>query len=549
MAEYSGFFNAKELETGGYDREYDAEQFADYFSRFISNGVFGNPANNLQVVYSNSSEKPFNVTIKKGSAFIEGYWYELTEDMEVEIPANTQATQAMHTICCTLDKQERKVYVRLKENVVSDLPERTENVFDLVLSRIIVQSNASKLNASDMTDRRANNDYCGFVVGLVSQIDTTDLFNQYDSAFNEWFQKMKDQLTEDAAGNLQNQIDAIKTDVETNETGIETLSNSFIETAAEVFSNTEQKKIASALAVKGLADYAPMLPRKSYSGDFNDMQTGVFVSEISKCTNVPPYSSGMWVVTICYSKVVQITFHIDATIGSRLLAYRNYNSNVWQPWVDINVGFSFSDVWKKGTIKDALLVDLNNPNGENNKTAFVANWNSGTKNLPSDCACGVREVSWVTGPIVMVRITGYTVNTDIPTTWVNIYVNGRWLGWSRQTYGTGQLISTGISINSNRCSLVEGGYYVQNKMAHIQLKIKITSDLGSKNYWVMLKGLPQPKFTAALAITKYKGSSTAVGAYVDKTTGVASGEILITTAGEPLSANIVYVITGDYVVA
>lgn len=301
--------------------------------------------------------------------------------------------------------------------------------------------------------------------------------------------------------------------------------------------------------VSGLSNYTPMLPRKSYSGDFNDMPTGVFVSEISKCTNVPPYSSGMWVVTICYSKVVQITFHIDATIGSRLLAYRNYNSNAWQPWVDINVGFGFSDVWKKGTSNNALLVDLNNPNGENNKTTFVANWNSGTTNLPSDCACGVREVSWVTGPIVMVRITGWTVNTDVPAVWTNVYVNGRWLGWSCQAYGAGQLISTGMSINSNRCSLVEGGYYVQNKMAHIQLKIKVTAALGSRNYWVMLRGLPQPKFTAALAITKYNALGTAVGAYVQKSLGAASGEIVITTAGDPLSANDVYVISGSYVIA
>ena len=164
----------------------------------------------------------------------------------------------------------------------------------------------------------------------------------------------------------------------------------------------------------------------------------------------------MWVVTICYSKVVQITFHIDANIGSRLLAYRNYNSNAWQPWVDINVGFGFSDVWKKGTSTNALLVDLNNPNGENNKTTFVANWNSGTTNLPSDCACGVREVSWVTGPIVMVRITGWTVNTDIPATWVNAYVNGKWLGWSRAEVapivlwsGTGAFDAPTLTLNKN----------------------------------------------------------------------------------------------------
>lgn len=322
-----------------------------------------------------------------------------------------------------------------------------------------------------------------------------------------------------------------------------------IDSTADVLANTASGKMASALAVKGLADYTPMLPRKSYSGDFNDMPTGVFVSEISKCTNVPPYSSGMWVVTICYSKVVQITFHIDATIGSRLLAYRNYNSNAWQPWVDINVGFGFSDVWKKGTSNNALLVDLNNPNGENNKTTFVANWNSGTTNLPSDCACGVREVSWVTGPIVMVRITGWTVNTNIPATWVNTYVNGKWLGWSRQTYGTGQLTQSGLSINSGRCKIISGGYYVQNKIAHVQMKIQALTALSSRQFWVMIRGFPQPATESALAITSYNALGRALGCYVHKTTNVASGEIVITTAGDSIDANGYYVISGDYVVA
>lgn len=321
-----------------------------------------------------------------------------------------------------------------------------------------------------------------------------------------------------------------------------------IDSTEDVLANTVSGKIASANAVKGLKDYTPMQPSQNYTGDLNNLPTGVFVLDPSKCTNTPSHMMGMWAHVICRKNYSQ-TVLFYSTVGLPVVAFRSYANNTWTPWKEQGIGFGFNDVWQKGTITNGLLVDLNNPFGEANKTAFVANWNSGTTNLPSDCACGVREVSWVTGPIVMVRITGWTVNTSIPATWVNTHVNGKWLGWSRQTYGTGQLISTGISINSNRCSLVEGGYYVQNKMTHIQLKIKITSDLGSENYWVMLKGLPQPKFTAALAITKYKGSSTAVGAYVDKTTGVASGEILITTAGYPLSANNVYVISGDYVVA
>lgn len=429
MAEYSGFFNAKELDTGGYDREYDAEQFADYFSRFISNGVFGNPANNLQVVYLDNSEKPFNVTIKKGSAFIEGYWYELTEDMEVEIPANTQATQAMHTICCTLDKQERKVYVRLRENVVSDLPERTENVFDLVLSRITVQSNASKLNASDIVDRRANNDYCGFVVGLVSQIDTTDLFNQYDSAFNEWFQKVKDQLTEDAAGNLQNQIDGIKTDVETNKTGIETLDNSFIETTSEVLSNTEQKKIASALAVKGLVDYTPMIPLRGYSGDMNNMPTGTFLCELAKCTNAPSYPMGMWAHVICYVGFSQTAIFYNGNNYPPVIATRTYANNAWTAWAEQAQGFDFASVRINGLISNALQVDLNNPYADVNKPRYVDRAKS-TTNMPTDCQWGIREVCQITNNWVMVRITGWTTNSH-QAIWTNVYVGSKWYGWTK----------------------------------------------------------------------------------------------------------------------
>lgn len=322
-----------------------------------------------------------------------------------------------------------------------------------------------------------------------------------------------------------------------------------IDSTADVLANTASGKMASALAVKGLSAYTPMIPRKNYTGDLNDMPTGVYVVEVSKCTNVPSYLSGNWIVVICYKNVLQIAFHIDANIGSRVFAYRNYNSNVWQPWREQSQGFGFNDAWQQSVLTNALLVDTTNPYGANNRTAFVATWHSGTTNLPSDCACGVREVTWLTGPMVIVRITGYTVNTDVPAVWTNVYVNSRWLGWSCQAYGAGQLISTGISINSNRCSLVEGGYFKQNKMAHIQLKIKVTAALGSRNFWVMMRGFPQPKFTAALAIAKYSALGKDVGAYVEKTTGVASGEIIITTSGDSLSVNDIYVISGSYVTA
>lgn len=204
MAEKSGFFNARETEEGTYDREYDAEQFAEYFANFISDGVYANPANQLKVVLAPS--KPFVVIVRKGKAYIDGYWYELTEDMEITIPVNTKPYAIKDVVCCTLDKTERKVSIVLKEDVTSDYPANNNTQHDLVLSTILVQPNASKLNAEDITDKRPDKTYCGFVTGMVDQIDTTELFNQYDDAFQNWFNEMKDQLSTDAAGNLQTQI-------------------------------------------------------------------------------------------------------------------------------------------------------------------------------------------------------------------------------------------------------------------------------------------------------------------------------------------------------
>lgn len=49
MAEYSSFFNSVVDGAGIYDREYNAEDFAEYFASFIGNGVYANSANELMV--------------------------------------------------------------------------------------------------------------------------------------------------------------------------------------------------------------------------------------------------------------------------------------------------------------------------------------------------------------------------------------------------------------------------------------------------------------------------------------------------------------------
>lgn len=203
MSERYGFFNAVETSSGVYDRTYNAEDFANYFSKFIGNGVFVEPTNGLKV----SAQSGLKVTVKSGSAYIDGYYYELTEDKTLTIPVNSASYVQQDSIVVRLDKVKRKMSLELKQNNAS--VSRTSTVKELQLATIRKQVGATNLSASDITDMRPYNEVCGFVTGVVQQISTSDLFSQFTAMFNEWFNGIKGQLSGDVATSLQNQINEI----------------------------------------------------------------------------------------------------------------------------------------------------------------------------------------------------------------------------------------------------------------------------------------------------------------------------------------------------
>lgn len=347
MAEKSGFFNARETEDGTYDREYDAEQFAEYFANFISNGVYANPANQLKVVFDDSPNKPFVVIVRKGKAYIDGYWYELTEDMEIAIPANTKAYIVKDVIRCTLDKAERKVSIVLEEDVTSDHPTNNNNRHDLILSTIIVQPNASKLNAEDITDKRPDKTYCGFVTGVIDQIDTTELFQQYDDAFQNWFNEMKDQLSTDAAGNLQIQIgnlqkqtgllSNLKTIVKDSiVNAINSLYDSIIgktlKTLEEVSSNTKQGYYVDALVIDELNSKIPKIKSgtKILQGTGNRYLKLFTMAELEEMFGVSNTDSSKYVIYACNAD--------DSALGQidNGIAYST-GAKAWMLWFESNI--------------------------------------------------------------------------------------------------------------------------------------------------------------------------------------------------------------------
>lgn len=206
--ERSSFFNAV-LNGETYDRVYLAEDYARYFSSFIGNGVFPTPSTNLQVVADGST---MNITLKAGKGWINGYFYENTDDLTLNVAIADGVLNRLDRIVLRLDFINREIKAYIKKGAFATSPvapalTRNADVYELGLADIKINKGVTKIVQADITDLRGNSNLCGYVAGVVQQIDTTNLFAQFQSTFDLWFQNVKGQLSTDAAGNLQLQID------------------------------------------------------------------------------------------------------------------------------------------------------------------------------------------------------------------------------------------------------------------------------------------------------------------------------------------------------
>ena len=266
--ERCGFFDAN-LVGEEYDRVYLAAQFAAYFASFIGNGVYAEHSNQLQVVAMPTPQ--MQVGVEKGQGWINGYWYENTDTMYLPIEVADGVLNRIDSIVLRLGFAERNMWLMVKKGtpaVSPTAPEvtRTADYYDLQLATVSIPASSIRITQAQIQDTRMNQDVCGWVTGMVKQLDTTTLFNQFETYFQEfkennqadyeewtetqkqawlswvsgqetdftdwtdeqkeeyetwyathinqwqsdfdtWFENIKDQLGEDAAGNLQNQID------------------------------------------------------------------------------------------------------------------------------------------------------------------------------------------------------------------------------------------------------------------------------------------------------------------------------------------------------
>ena len=215
MAERYSFFNAEVDTSGNYDRTYLAEDIASYFASFVGNGVYANSADNLKIVPSDA----MTIAVKAGKGRINGYYYENDSDLEFLLDNADGAKGRIDSVVLRLDLTNRYLRIFVKKGALATNPvaptlTRNADVYELQLATISVPAGATAIAEAQITDTRFNSAVCGIVAGVIEQIDATNLFSQYDDAFNTWFEGAKGILNSDTATQLSNRIDTVDGEIQ-----------------------------------------------------------------------------------------------------------------------------------------------------------------------------------------------------------------------------------------------------------------------------------------------------------------------------------------------
>ena len=232
MAEkHALFYNS---ENG--DRVYDVSDFEDWIKKFFTSGTF---IGEMQVTAAGGMK----VHVAMGYINIEGKIRNFDEEIELDVTTAHATYNRIDNIVVERRDADRDFFVKVVTGSATDTPTPparvyANGVYQMVLAQVQVTAGATEINQADITDTRADSELCGFVAATVDQIDFSQIQAQYDAfmanyrvavqedfedyedsiaqyeadekaLFEAWFEEIKGQLSDDAAGRLQNEVNEL----------------------------------------------------------------------------------------------------------------------------------------------------------------------------------------------------------------------------------------------------------------------------------------------------------------------------------------------------
>lgn len=226
VLDHAFFYNSE-----NHDRVYDADSFEYLLKKFFTSGVF---TGDCQVT---ATGEGMTVALGGGYSNCDGKIRFFAQAQSLAL-ANAHATyDRIDTVVIERNDSDRDITAKVvtgsySAEPIPTAPVRENGIYQLVCAEIYVAAGAVRITQSDITDKRPDTSVCGYVMAAVQTPDFSELYAQFEAQFEElyidadsdyvqwstaqkaefiaWFDDIKDQLDHDAAGHLQNEINAIK---------------------------------------------------------------------------------------------------------------------------------------------------------------------------------------------------------------------------------------------------------------------------------------------------------------------------------------------------
>lgn len=315
-----GFFNS----LG--DRKYDAIQMSEMFDGVITDGIFAS----IGTAFVVKADSGNIVNVGIGKAWFNHTWTKNDAILPITCEESEVLLDRIDAVVIEVNatNEVRDNFIKVVKGTPSSEPtnptlSKSSNVYQYPLCYIYRTAGSSEILQTDITNM-VGSEETPFITGLMQTISLSELMGQWEdeldqfvadetadfdaefqklkedmqaaavvltewteseqATFIDWFNKMKDQLSTDSAGNLQNQID--KANIES------ILVNGF------------------AGGTKTFSDDGTTITSTNESGD---VLTKVFTDEFTKCTSTLKDSHGTAIATLVK------TFSSDGkTISSEL---------------------------------------------------------------------------------------------------------------------------------------------------------------------------------------------------------------------------------------
>lgn len=207
----SGFFNSL-----NHDRVYDADDINAIFDGIITDGVFGNIGSKFTVTPGGG----MSVNVGTGKARFHQIFVENDANLVLQISQSDVLLNRIDIVAIRVDKTVNGRLGNIvivkgspSQNPVAPVLSSDNQIWEMPIAYINIKANADVINSSDIQYLVGRNS-TPLITAPMQTINLESYVSYLENQFIEWFSIIKGKLSTDAAGNLQNQINALKPKVD-----------------------------------------------------------------------------------------------------------------------------------------------------------------------------------------------------------------------------------------------------------------------------------------------------------------------------------------------